>query len=129
MVLSPSLEPMSLSPDPTNFANSAEDTMDVEQAFPVASGIGQDREQHIGQDLIVDSNFAGTLVAFSDSDDEMNSENVENSLASGSASILEAGPSMTSAAEMTFINSGLHDMGSINSTLCQTELQSVWAIL
>ena len=60
--------------------------MDVEQAFPVASGMGQNREQHIGQDLLVDSNSAGTLVAFSDSDDEMNSENdVENSLASCSA--------------------------------------------
>ena len=41
MVLSPSLEPISLSPDPTSFANFAEHTMDVEQAFPVASGMGQ----------------------------------------------------------------------------------------
>ena len=41
MVLSPSLEPISLSPDSTSFANFAEHTMDVEQAFPVASGMGQ----------------------------------------------------------------------------------------
>jgi hypothetical protein len=34
--LSPSLEPISLSPDSTSFANSAEHIKDVEQAFPGA---------------------------------------------------------------------------------------------
>jgi hypothetical protein len=125
MVLSPSLEPMVLSTDVASFPNSAEDTMYVEPS-PVASDMAQDRDQHIGQDLSVDSNFAGTLVPSLYSDEQMTSENdVENSLALGFASVPEAGPSISSAAGMTFINSGLHDMGSMSSALGQAEVQSM----